>query len=338
MPALLVQALLLTAVSCAAPEVMHEGTDDRQDNGTSAPISAADIDILEVFDVSALNEGLDPSAPTVDLNFYLTDEGRASWDRMQNAVEGARDIYAQAGVQVRVGSARAIHVPSEWQTLEPSVLDEPTVVEYRESDLYRHQDDVNRRLASRTEAIFDAVVSLYDEDEVGVPARNALHIVSLNTVPIAFYEWTGEEWLLKTAGTSGLSFPPYMFADRMPEHLRGIITMSGSGTKTLAHEMGHNLMNISHEGVGVCPAFATHGDDLMLYGSGTRIPAGLEGRWQQERLHLSPFLYYMADGERVFDNEFLDGGRYFDRLYGEFAIDPPCGTPESEDAPDEGPF
>ena len=62
----------------------------------------------------------------------------------------------------------------------------------------------------------------------------------------------------------------------------------------------------------------------MLYGGGTRIPAGLEGRWQLERLHLSPFLYNRVDGAFEFGPDYLDGGRYYDPLYGDYMIDPPC--------------
>ncbi len=319
---------LAVFAGCALEEPAAEGGDLGKADSTDGN---SDVEVLEVFDTTELNAGLDPYLPTVDLAFYMTEGAGVTWERMSDSVVGARAIFAEAGVQVRVSSAMHIDVPEDWQRLEPSVLDRPTNVEWRESDLYRHQDDVNRRLAPRTQSIFEAVLANYPEEETGIPAHRVLHIVTIDRVPIAFWEWDGDEWELKSVGTGGLSFPPYMFAERMPLDMRGVITMSGSGSKTLAHEMGHNLINVSHEGVGQCPTFATQGDDLMLYGTGSRIPSGLEGRWQLERLHMSPFIYTRPDGEVIFENEFLDGGRYYDPMYGSYMIDPVCGeAPESE--------
>ncbi len=122
-----------------------------------------------------------------------------------------------------------------------------------------------------------------------------------------------------------MSFPPYYFADRIPADIRGFISMSSSGgTRTLAHELGHKLINVSHEGGETCPAFTAYGQHLMLYGSGEEIGAGREGRFQRERLQLSPYLHRDVDGEAVFDNHYEDGGIYRDGLYGDFAIERPC--------------
>ena len=286
------------------------------------------LELLERLSVDDLNANLTPGIPTVDLNFYITAGRWTTWERMSNAVERAREIYGAVGVQLRVASVVRLDVPESWQVLDADVLDEPTVVEFKESDLYRHQDDIHRRLAPRTESIFRSIMETYDTS-LG-PAHRALHIVTLDSVPLSYYKRVEDAWELSSTGTSGLSFPPYMFAERIPQDMRGIITMSSTGGRTLAHELGHNLMNVSHEGVGVCPTFATNGDGLMLYGNSVTIPAGPEGRYQVERLHLSPFVYREDAGTRIYNEEFLDGGRYNDPIYGEFSIDPPCGSPDME--------
>ena len=71
-------------------------------------------------------------------------------------------------------------------------------------------------MAPRTRSIFEAILAHYPEAETGVPAARALHVVTIDSVPLAYYEWTGSEWNLSSVGTGGLSFPPYMFADRIP--------------------------------------------------------------------------------------------------------------------------
>ena len=68
-----------------------------------------------------------------------------------------------------------------------------------------------------------------------------------------------------------------MFADRIPARVRGAITISSRNlsSRTLAHELGHKLINVSHEGVGRGPQGEQWGGgDLMIYGQGTRIPSG----------------------------------------------------------------
>lgn len=65
----------------------------------------------------------------------------------------------------------------------------------------------------------------------------------------------------------------------------------------------------------------------MLYGSGERIPSGAEGRWQVERLMLSPFLYRLEGGTASFANVYQDGGVYDDGLYDDYVVPPPCVPP-----------
>ena len=61
--------------------------------------------------------------------------------------------------------------------------------------------------------------------------------------------------------------------------------------------------------------------DLMIYGSGTEIPAGKDGRWHRERLHLSPFIYRLqADGARQWNADYREHGHYYDPLCGDKVV------------------
>ena len=103
---------------------------------------------------------------------------------------------------------------------------------------------------------------------------NILHLISLSTVPIPFYEWDGSEWQLMEVPTGGLSHPLYIYEDRIPDRIRGVITLSFEydrfmpRTRVVAHEIGHKLINVSHEGRTVCPSFEATGPELMLYYDG----------------------------------------------------------------------
>ena len=80
-------------------------------------------------------------------------------------------------------------------------------------------------------------------------------------------------------------------------------------------------MNVSHEYKTTNPGhevFAEGG--LMLYGDGEDITSGKEGRYHLERLYLSPFLYRLKDGVKIWNEDYKEGGHYYDPIYGDKVI------------------
>ena len=95
----------------------------------------------------------------------------------------------------------------------------------------------------------------------------------------------------------------------------------------MAHELGHKLINVSHEGLHVCPQGTGTGvPGLMGYGDEKEIFSGEAGRWHLERLLLSPFLYRMIDGEKAWNEEYQSGGAYDDPIYKGLIMEPACPT------------
>ncbi len=95
----------------------------------------------------------------------------------------------------------------------------------------------------------------------------------------------------------------------------------------MAHELDYKLVNVSHEGLHECPQGS--GDDvpgLMGYGESIEIFEGEEGRWHLERLLLSPFLYRIIDGAKVWNAEYEAGGSYDDPIYEGLIMEPACPT------------
>lgn len=324
-----ISIVLLLCSACTADSESQESQD------AAMPADAGlegEVQVLEVYDVSAFNLTLVDSIPTVDLAFYITQEGPLEWSDLKTNIERAQRIFGEVGVQIRVSAAMHIAVPESWQRLDPDDVTEPLTPEFEKSDLYAHLGEQSTRLATRNRAVFEAIISYFPEQASGVPASNTIHVVTVDEMPIAFYEWDGSAWNYDTAPTGGLSFASYLYADRIPERIRGVITLSFEQdrlrpqTRTLSHEIGHKIINVSHEGVGQCPAFAAEGPELMLYGNGEDIPGGLMGRWHQERVLLSPFLYTLEDGTAHFANAYEDGGVYDDAIYGEYVMNPVCDS------------
>ncbi|MBT8492107.1 MAG: hypothetical protein KJO07_03520 [Deltaproteobacteria bacterium] len=306
------------------------GEDDGgEDPADSPPALAGEVTVLETYSVGDFNADLDPELPTASVAFYLTEGGPLEWNELVPGIERAKRVFLDNGVQLRVSWAVLVSVPPDWQSLDPEISEVPSSPEYLETDIYRHLDELATRLTDRTRDILEAIVWQHPPRADGVPFERSVHVVALEDVPISYFEWDGA-WSEQFAPTGGLSFPPYVHGDRIAPRLRGIITLSvnpnplNRATRVLAHELGHKLINVSHEGIGVCPSFEADGDDLMLYGEGERVASGAEGRWHRERLALSPFLYHLDGDIAVFDNDYRDSGSYRDRLYGDFVVEPPC--------------
>jgi hypothetical protein len=301
-----VAALLLAPHASAQDEVVH-----RRD-----------------YDVSGLNEGLVADRLTCDLHFHLTQRGNVRWEKVVERLPKLREIFAPTGIQFRVVSARLVEIPEAWHTHKPERGDPPSDAK---ASFYAKCRDTGR-LAPATEQVFRAVVG-----DSGPGAVLSVHFVSLRNVETGWWEHDDDGgWRYATAGTSACSFPPYMFADRIPSRVRGVITLSsGVSSRTLAHELGHKLINVSHEGVGRGPRGEQWGGgDLMIYGKGTRIPSGAEGRYQLERLQRSPFLYRTVDGGRRFNPAYREGGHYWDPIYEGLWADPlPKREPSQSGSP-----
>lgn len=282
-----------------------------------APLASAQETVvhLQDYDVSGLNEGLVAGRLTCDLHFHLTKKGHVKWETVVKRLPKLREIFAPAGVQFRIASARLIEIPAEWHTLKPHKGNPPQ----DGTSFYAKNNE--RRLAPATQRVFAGVIG-----NEGPGAALSVHFVSIKTVSTGWWEHDDESgWRYETAATSACSFPPYLFADRIPARLRGVITLSSgsAASRTLAHELGHKLINVSHEGVGRSPQGEQYGpDDLMIYGRGTRIPAGQEGRWQRERLQKSPFLYRTVLGKRHYNAPYQEGGHYWDPIYKDLVAEP----------------
>ncbi len=284
------------------------------------------VTVLERHDVAPLNAGLIDGAPTVDLAVYVTSGGQVSWSSIAGALESGRAIFGAVGLQIRVVSALGVEVPAAWQSLDPTDAEIPVTPGLLERDLYAHLAEAKERLTARTEGILASIVS----HGPAADRERTLHLVTLADVPIGYWEWIDGAWVRRSAPPAGLSMPSYLLEDRISPGIRGVFTISELGAdKTLFHEMGHKLINVSHEGATVCPAFAAAGPELMLYGDGTLIGAGAANRWHRERLHQSPYLYETIDdgsgGRKSFNLPYAVGGAYDDPIYGAHVVSPVCG-------------
>lgn len=280
------------------------------------------------LDRDQLNSDLVAGEPTVDIAIHFPDNFDArhteklTFQLMVDGFVHAKRVFADAGVQVRLAAARTGHLdPALFEvhsTMPGDGLPGP-----RFTNMYIGAERRPARLSHEALAAFESIVP----DEPGTD--RVVHLVALQDVYMTFYEQLDfRTWQPKTISTGGLSFPGYMYGATIPRHLRGVIsitdlTKDANSWKTIAHELGHKLMNVSHEYRDMGPQHEVRSDEgLMFYGSGTEIPSGPEGRYHHERLHRSPHIYReAADGSRTWNPDYEAGGFYHDPIYEGISVD-----------------
>ncbi len=272
-------------------------------------------------DLKALNAGLEDGRATVDIGIFYPDNlERAHRRRVQleTVIDGvleARRIFGKVGVQLALVSVRTGPVDP---TLLVVLAEEPgtELPGGRYANLYVERQKRPSRLSPAARAAFESVI------DARAGHHRRIHLLVLEDVFISFHDRIDERtWQLKTVATSAMSFPGYSYRDTIPRHLRGVITLTDLARprswKTVAHELGHKLINASHEYRDIDPQHEVYAEGgLLLYGDGTDIPSGPEGRFHRERLLRSPFIHRKdADGTKVWNPDYLDGGGYYDRIY-----------------------
>lgn len=293
-------------------------------DATAAGNSPETIRKVDSIDLAKINEDLKAGVPTIDVAIYLCEErgkphGFAAAPKdLVASFQRAQEIFADAGVQLKLLWVRRREVPKDWLSLQANdVRGGPSPPEMNKYVGYRA---AKWGLTKKSEEAFEGIIERQDDN------HRTIYLLYLQKVQMAYPDPEVTDRLqVKTLTTSGLSLPAYLFETRIPRRIRGVITLtrkSGKHGRLIAHELGHKLINVSHEYRAIAPQFAVRGDGgLMLYGSGTDIPPGKEGRWHRERLHLSPFIYRLKEaGMRQWNTDYRETGHYYDPLYGDQVV------------------
>jgi hypothetical protein len=281
---------------------------------------------VQSVDLAVVNADLDDGTPAVDVAIYYPDNlderhaGKVSIELLVEGFEHSKRIFGGAGVQLNLASFTTGYL--DPSLFEVDSTDGPGTPSGRFTNMYRNAERHPSTLSTGARTAFEAIIpNVADADRT-------VHIIALEDVFMSFYEQLDvRTWQLKTISTGGLSFPGYMYGATMPRHTRGAITLTDitkdeNSWKTMAHELGHKLLNVSHEYRSTSPAHEVRADGgLMLYGKGTEIASGPEGRYHRERLHVSPFVYRMRDGAKEWNADYAGDGFYYDEIYEGISVD-----------------
>ena len=305
MPRLPVLLALLTACSTPQPPLESDLPD----------ITAR---VTGVIGTDSLNAPVAEGIPTVDVGMYLLDTASPTYNRRMPVAEVtrryrlARDVFAGSGVRLNLMWIKTVEVTPEVIAIESNVMAGTPAGDI--SNLYEKSRQQKSTLSPEAEAVFEAII---EED----PANDrTVYLVGMERVVMNWFEQQEDgSWALQSDPTNALSFPSYTLEDRIPRRIRGVITLQNifKSEKIVAHELGHKLINVSHEYRDISPQHEVDAEGgLMVYGEGLDIPSGEDGRFHLERLQRSPYLYRMRpDGTREYNEDYAEGGHYADPIY-----------------------
>ncbi len=274
--------------------------------------------------VEHLNRDIEPNVPTADIGIYYPanlDEGFVATFSVQDLVEEvvrAKKIFAVAGVQLNLLWIKSGDIDPSY--LEIQANDIATMIPGgKYANMYRNSRREQSGLSREANDAFETIIEKHPKND------RTVYLLVLQDVFMSFYEQLDERtWEIRTISTGGLSFPGYSYPT-IPRRLRGVITVNRSDSKRgiVAHELGHKLINVSHEYRDVDPQHEVRADGgLMFYGTGTEIASGEDGRWHRERLHLSPYLYIETEnGRRTWNADYQEGGHYYDPIYDDKSVE-----------------
>ena len=313
---LLAAALLCSSYALAQPALQAPAGSDTK---------AVVWKVMDTVDLAAFNKDLVAGKLTMDVGVYFPSNldpafKKVTLERMLESIQSAKRIFRPAEVQINLLWVKTGEVNPDYLAIQANEV--PGVPDTEYVNTYRHMKRHTARLTERARNAFQSIIEPHKDN------RRTIYLVVLQEVFYPFLEVSdGRNWAMKTVRTGGLSFPTYSYYNTLSPAMRGVITITNLSRpdryrKTVAHEIGHKVMNVSHEYMETSPAhevFAEGG--LMLYGKGEDIPSGKEGRWHLERLRMSPYLYRLGgDGKKVWNEDYKEGGHYYDPLYGDKVI------------------
>jgi hypothetical protein len=307
-------ALVFTLFGCGETE--GDGDVDPQPGAVVATIT-------DSLPVASLNIDRVPGRPIADVGIYLLDtesprySQRMDPDEVLRRFALAKQVFADVGVELNLRFLRFVRLDPEVLEIPANVMAGTPGAEVQ--GLYDKSRQQRSTLSPQAEAAFEAII------EPDTLNDRTVYLVGMEDVLMAWYEREPDgSWTLRSDPTNALSFPSYTLEDRISRRLRGVITVQNifHSQKILAHEIGHKLINVSHEYRDIAPEHEVEAEGgLMVYGEGTEIAAGLEGRWHLERLLRSPYLYRIeAEGRRAYNADYEEHGHYADPIYGDLVV------------------
>ena len=198
--------------------------------------------------VDQLNADLKPGELTADIGIYFPsnlDPQFASRLRIEDLVlefAMAKRVFRAAGVELKLLWIKTGRVDPQYLEIQANDMS-GTTPGGQYVNMYEDNVRETSVLSAEARSAFESIV------EKSPANARTVYLVVLQDIFMSFFEKLDERtWELRTITTGGLSFPGYSY-HTIPRRLRGVITINKTEPlrRIVAHELGHKLMNVSHE-------------------------------------------------------------------------------------------
>ena len=294
-------------------------------SGSDPKIDTVKWSMVETIDIAEINSDLENGKPTIDVGVYFPSNLDPSFKKvtLEQVIDGfisAKEIYKPTSVQLSLLFVKTGNIDERFLSIQANKI--PGIPRTEYVNMYEHMKRNPSALTDEASMAFESFI------EPSPDNHRTVYLVVLQDVFFPFLEVSeGRNWMIKTVRTGGLSFPTYSYVNSIPLKHRGVISLTNLSRpdrlrRTIAHEIGHKAMNVSHEYLGMNPEHEIYAEGgLMIYGKGEEIPSGKSGRWHLERLLISPFVYKQKLNERkIWNPDYMEGGHYYDPIYKEYVV------------------
>ena len=256
----------------------------------------------------------------VDVVIIHVEGSTIDWKDLKKQFQVAHKTFKRQGVMLNLIKAIKVKTPRHWHKIN---IDEVNGTQETGLDFYKTIEKKKKKLSKKATKHFSHLIQDFENKD------RTIFLLTLNEISMGILEKNEgrDTYRVKNFKVGGYSFPSYIYQDRIPSHLRGVITL-GRKSKTnsiMAHELAHKLINASHEGGSSCPKFSgTKIPGILGYTGSTQILSGVEGRFHGERLRKSPFVYQIKNDKKVWNTDYQKDGVYSDPIYGKYIMTPVC--------------
>jgi len=205
---------------------------------------------IQTIELSKINSDIELEKPTIDVGIYLPSNLDSSFNKVDlkmliKGFKSAKRIYEPANVQLNLLWIKTGNINKKFLSIQANEI--PTIARTEYLNMYEHMKRHPAKLTEETSMAFQSII------EPSINNHRTIYLIVLQDVFFPFLEVSeGRNWMIKTVRTGGLSFPTYSYVNSIPKEHRGAITITNLSRqdrlkRTIAHEIGHKAMNVSHE-------------------------------------------------------------------------------------------
>jgi hypothetical protein len=184
------------------------------------------------FKVTPLEEG----KKYVDVTIVNHTNSGTEWKSLKKSFDRANKIFSANGIGLNLVDAIEVRIPQGSHSITSNEIE--GILNEKE-EFYKSIELKKYSVHPRALKVYSGILNNLN------PNQNMIYLIVFKNVlmKILIRDSSGNV-VKKNFSTGAFSNPPYMFTNRIPKEMRGVIGLGPKrGYITMAHELGHKLIN-----------------------------------------------------------------------------------------------